>query len=35
VVIPFPTPAREDRPSAESQLAELLQRAIGYRVRLR
>ncbi len=35
VVIPFPTPARQDRPSAESQLAHLLQRAIGYRVRLR
>jgi len=35
VVVPFPGPPREARPSAESGLVELLQRAIGYRVRLR
>lgn len=35
VVVPFPGPAREDQPSAEAELVELLRRAIGYRVRLR
>jgi len=37
VVVPFPGPGagRDERPSAESQLVELLRRAIGYRVRLR
>jgi len=35
VVIPFPGPARGERPSAEAELVELLRRAIGYRVRLR
>jgi vacuolar-type H+-ATPase subunit F/Vma7 len=35
VVVRFPSPRREARPSAESELVELLRRAIGYRVRLR
>jgi vacuolar-type H+-ATPase subunit F/Vma7 len=35
VVIPFPGPAREEQPSAEAELVELLRHAIGYRVRLR
>lgn len=35
VVIPFPGPAWEARPSAEERVIELLRRAIGYRVKLR
>ena len=35
VVVPFPGPDRSARPSAETDLVELLRRAIGYRVRLR
>jgi len=35
VVIPFPGPRAEARPSAESELVEMLRAAIGYRVRLR
>jgi vacuolar-type H+-ATPase subunit F/Vma7 len=35
VVVPFPGPRRGERPSAQAMLVELLQRAIGYRVRLR
>jgi len=35
IVIPFPGPARGDRPSTEVELVEMLRRAIGYRVRLR
>ena len=35
VVIPFPGAQQEGRPSAETELVELLRRAIGYRVRLR
>ena len=35
VVVPFPGPRRGERPSAQAVLVELLQRAIGYRVRLR
>lgn len=35
VVVPFPAPGREARPSAEVELVEILRRAIGYRVRLR
>lgn len=35
VVVPFPGPVREGRPSAEEELVELLRGAIGYRVRLR
>jgi vacuolar-type H+-ATPase subunit F/Vma7 len=35
IVIPFPGPVGEERPTAEAELVELLRRAIGYRVRLR
>jgi len=35
VVVPFPGPRREEGPPPESELLELLRRAIGYRVRLR
>lgn len=35
IVMAFPGPAREERPSAEAELVDLLRRAIGYRVRLR
>jgi vacuolar-type H+-ATPase subunit F/Vma7 len=35
VLIPFPGPAWEARPSAEERVIELLRRAIGYRVKLR
>ena len=35
VVVAFPGPRREEGPPAESELLELLRRAIGYRVRLR
>jgi len=35
VVIPFPGPRRDERPSAEAGLVELLRRAIGYRLRVR
>lgn len=35
LVIPFPGPRAEARPSAESELVEMLQAAIGHRVRLR
>jgi V/A-type H+-transporting ATPase subunit F len=35
VVIPFPGPRDEARPSAESDLVEMLRAAIGHRVRLR
>lgn len=35
VVVPFPGPRRGERPSAQAMLVEMLQRAIGYRVRLR
>jgi len=35
VVIPFPGPRAEARPSAESELIEMLRAAIGHRVRLR
>lgn len=35
IVIPFPGPRAEARPSAESELVEMLRDAIGYRVRLR
>jgi len=34
VVIPFPGPRGEGTPPADRRLVELLQRAIGYRVRL-
>ena len=35
VVIPFPGPRSGARPSAESELVEMLRTAIGHRVRLR
>jgi vacuolar-type H+-ATPase subunit F/Vma7 len=35
VVIPFPGPRVGERPSAESELVEMLRIAIGHRVRLR
>lgn len=35
VIVPFPGPRREERPSAEDVLVETLRRAIGYRLRLR
>lgn len=36
IVVPFPGPQRAwDRPSAESDLVEVLRGALGYRVRLR
>lgn len=35
LVIPFPGPRAEAGPSAESELVEMLQAAIGHRVRLR
>jgi vacuolar-type H+-ATPase subunit F/Vma7 len=35
VVVPFPGPRTGARPSAESELVEMLREAIGYRVRLR
>ena len=35
VVVPFPGPRREEGPPPESELLDLLRRAIGYRVRLR
>ena len=36
IIVPFPSPAWQARPAAaESLVLELLQRAIGYRVRLR
>jgi vacuolar-type H+-ATPase subunit F/Vma7 len=36
IIVPFPSPAWKDRGAApESLVLELLQRAIGYRVRLR
>jgi vacuolar-type H+-ATPase subunit F/Vma7 len=35
VVVPFPGPRSAPRVSVESELVELLRRAIGYRVRIR
>jgi vacuolar-type H+-ATPase subunit F/Vma7 len=35
VVVPFPGPRGEARPSIESELVEMLRAAIGHRVRLR
>lgn len=35
IVVPFPGPARAERPPPETELVEMLRRAIGYRVRLR
>jgi len=35
VVVPFPSPHRGERPTAEDALVETLRRAIGYRLRLR
>lgn len=35
VVIPFPGPGGEERPTAESELSDMIRTAIGHRVRLR
>ncbi len=35
MVVPFPNPARDGAPEAESYIVELLRQVIGYRVRLR
>jgi len=36
ILVPFPAPTRERQPGeAEAYVAELLRRAVGYRVRLR
>ena len=35
MIVPFPDPSWEERPTGEAYLVELLRRSIGYRVRLR